>query len=173
MWILLSSVVMTFGPELLDLWTCQLLCLSGVTLKTAWPPTTSTGSVETERSGVPVVTDTICMGDMALSGVTEPQESGVMALEYVAMVNGDRALSGEHGSSDMGEHLDLVVGEMDFAVGDMDAFWMMVILCLGGPPLVGMTAVLVKDGVFSVVGLVISSVAVLCPWSGVTLMCSG
>ena len=59
MWILLSSVVMTFGPELLDLWTCQLLCLSGVTRKTAWPPTTSTGSAEMERSGVPVITDTI------------------------------------------------------------------------------------------------------------------
>lgn len=164
---------MTFGPELLDLWTCQLVCLSGVTRKTACPPTTSTGSVERERSGVPVVTDTICIGDMALSGVAEPQESGVSALEYVAIVKGDRALSGEHGSSDIGEPLDFVVGEMDFAVGDMEAFWIMVILCLGGPPLVGMTAVLVNDWVFSVVGLVISSVAVLCPWSGVTLMCRG
>lgn len=173
MWILLSSVVMTLGPELLDLWTCQLVCLSGVTRKTACPPTISTGSVERERSGVPVVTDTICIGDMALSGVTEPQESGVIALEYVAMVKGDRALSGEHGSSDIGEPLDFVVGEMDFAVGDIEAFWMMVILCLGGPPLVGMTAVLVNDWVFSVVGLVISSVAVLCPWSGVTLICRG
>lgn len=173
MWILLSSVVMTLGPELLDLWTCQLVCLSGVTRKTACPPTTSTGSVERERSGVPVVTDTICIGDMALSGVTEPQESGVIALEYVDIVNGDRALSGEQGSSDIGEPLDFIVGEMDFAVGDMEAFWMMVILCLGGPPLVGMTAVLVNDWVFSVVGLVISSVAVLCPWSGVTLMCRG
>lgn len=122
MWILLSSVVMTLGPELLDLWTCQLLCLSGVTRKTACPPTTSTGSVECERSGVPVVTETICIGDIALSGVTEPQESGVMALEYVAIVKGDKALSGEQGSSGIGEPLDLVVGEMDLAVGDMEAF---------------------------------------------------
>lgn len=122
MWILLSSVVMTFGPELLDLWICQLVCLSGVTRKTACPPTTSTGSVERERSGVPVVTDTICIGDIALSGVTDPQESGVIALEYVAIVKGERDLSGEHGSSDIGEPLDFVVGEMDFAVGDMEAF---------------------------------------------------
>lgn len=120
MCILLSSVVMTFGPVLLDLWTCQLLCLSGVTLKTACPPSTSTGSADTERSGLPVVTDTICIGDMALSGVTEPHESGVMALENVAIVNGDRALSGEHGSSSVGEALHL--GEIDFAVGDKEAF---------------------------------------------------
>lgn len=164
---------MTFGPELLDLWTCQLFCLSGVTQKMACPPTTSTGSVERERSGVPVVTETICMGDMARSGVTEPHESGVIALEYVVIVNGDRALSGEHGSSNMGEHLGLAVGEIDFAFGEMEAFWMMVILCLGGPPLVGMTAVLVNDWGVSAVGLVISNVAVLCPWSGVTLMCKG
>lgn len=164
---------MTLGPMLGDLWTCQLFCLSGVTRKTACPPTTSTGSVDKERSGVPVITDTICIGDMALSGVTEPQESGVIALEYVAIVKGDRALSGEHGSSDTEELLDFAVGEMDFALGDIDAFWMMVILCLGGPPLVGMTAVLVNDWVFSVVGLVISSIAVLCPWSGVTLICRG
>lgn len=175
MWILLSSVVMTFGPELLDLCTCQLpaCCLSGVTRKTACPPTTSTGSVEKERSGVPVVTDTICIGDMALSGVREPQESGVIALEYAIIVKGERALSGEHSSSDTGEPLDLVVGETDFAFGEREALWMMVILCFGGPPLVGMTAVLVKDWVLSAVGLVISSVAMLCPWSGVTLICRG
>lgn len=171
MWILLSSVVMTLGPELFDLWTCQLLCLSGVTRKMACPPRTSAGSAEMERSGVPVVTDTICIGDMALSGVTEPQESGVIALEYVATANGDRALSGEHSSSEIGEPLDF--GERDLAVGEIEAFWMMVILCLGGPPLVGMTAVLVNDWMFSAVGLVISSVAVLSPWSGVTLMCRG
>lgn len=171
MWILLSSVVKTFVPELLDLWTCQLLCLSGVNRKTACPPRSSSGSAERERSGAPVVTDTICIGDIALSGVPEPHESGVIALEYVAIVNGDRARSGEHSPSEIGEPLDL--GEMDMAVGEMEAFWMMVILCLGGPPLVGMTAVLVNDWVFSVVGPVISRVAVLCPWSGVTLMCRG
>lgn len=120
MWILLSSVVMTLGPVLFDLWTCQLLCLSGLTRKTACPPTTSTGSAERERSGVPVVTDTICIGDIALSGVREPQESGVIVLEYVAIVKGDRALSGEQGSSNVGEALHL--GEMDFAVGDIEAF---------------------------------------------------
>lgn len=81
MWILLSSVVMTLGPELLDLWTCQLGCLSGLTRKTACPPTTSTCSAERARSGVAVVTDTICMGDRALSGVAEPVESGVIARE--------------------------------------------------------------------------------------------
>ena len=72
-------------------------------------------------------------------------------------MKGDTALSGvQMPSDDDGEPL-------DFAGGEMDAFCIMGILGLGGPPLVGMAAVLVNDWVFSVVGLVISSMAVLWP----------
>ena len=136
MWILLSSVVITFEPVLLDLWTCQLFCLSGLTRKMAWPPVTSNGSAGWDRSGLPVVTETIWIGDMALSGVTDPEESGVIAREKAAMVKGDMAWSGLQGLSEDVEPL-------VFMGGVMDVFWMIVILCLGGAPLVGMTAVLV------------------------------
>ena len=81
MWILLSSVVMTLGPELLDLCSCQWPCRSGITRNTACPPTTSTGSVARDPPGAPVVTETIWMGDMARSGVMDPDDSGVMARE--------------------------------------------------------------------------------------------
>ncbi len=69
---------MTFGLELLDLCSCQLFCLSGLTRKNRMashkPPPAP------DRSGLPVVTDTIWMGDMARSGVTDPQDSEARVL---------------------------------------------------------------------------------------------
>lgn len=61
-----------------------------------------------------MVTETIWMGDIARSGVMDPEDSGVMAREYVVMVRGDMALSGVQNPSGGDEDpLALNDGEMD------------------------------------------------------------
>ncbi|KAG7270268.1 hypothetical protein CRUP_031970 [Coryphaenoides rupestris] len=60
MWILLSSVVViTPGLDwaLLDLWSCQLFCRSGLMRNTAWP-------MISLGSGEHVLTVTICTGEL-------------------------------------------------------------------------------------------------------------
>lgn len=88
-------------------------------------------------SGDPVLTVTIWTGEPVGSGDWDLNEFGVVTLEREVRLRGEMALSGQNTPSGDGELLDFTLG------GDMDEFWMMVILCLGGAPLVGMTAVLV------------------------------
>ena len=101
MWILLSSVVMTFVVLelhfLIDEGTdC---CFSGVSLKTVCPAVTSRDSCEcaatASASGV-VLTVMIETGERGCR-LSEPEPfptSGPLALEMVVMVTGDLALSG-------------------------------------------------------------------------------
>lgn len=69
------------------------------------------------------------------SGDTDLEEAGDMT-ETGVLMRGERTLSGLPNPSDSGVFFVLGTGEMA-------AFGMMVILCFGEAPLVGMTAVLV------------------------------
>lgn len=70
------------------------------------------------------------MGELLWSGVTERDEFVLNALEMGVSLRGEMVRSGLEGGV-------LVL------TADRAEFWMIVILCLGEAPLVGMTAVLV------------------------------
>lgn len=70
------------------------------------------------------------MGELLWSGVTERDEFVLNALEMGVSLRGETVRSGLEGGV-------LVL------TADRAEFWMIVILCLGEAPLVGMTAVLV------------------------------
>lgn len=70
------------------------------------------------------------MGELLWSGVTERDESGLSTLEVVAPFKGETLRSG------LGD------GLLGLTAAGPE-FWMMVILCFGEAPVVGMRAVLV------------------------------
>lgn len=70
------------------------------------------------------------MGELLWSGVTERDEFGLNTRETGAPFSGEMVRSG------------LEEGVLGLTAGEPE-FWIMVILCLGEAPVVGMTAVLV------------------------------
>lgn len=161
MWILLSSVVIMFALELNFLIGVGTVCFSGVTLNTARPIVISCASGDTDISGQAADVDTvsICIGEVGLSPKLLLPVSTFFSREKVVIVTGDIDLSGDSALSNPLPFCVMTPGEGIIVIRGF---------CV---PKVGITVVLEKKS--SEGGLVISKVAVLFSWSGVTLICNG